>query len=170
MKIRKFNSINLVSQTKVQLINSNLNYLDALGLDFKLKRTIKLIYKFHRKNCSILFTDVPYIFQSQHLKTNHMLLPENSWVEGVLANKSFIFKFLKKMLAKYRKEEKSDTVLKCLLEIKNLPDIIVTFDRVFNETLISEAKRLEVPIILIQANNFDTKLFYKIIKTLLFYK
>jgi hypothetical protein len=114
------------------------NILDRLELS--LKKVLLLIYNYHIFNKTILFIGLPYYTDKNMVqvldKSNHIFLPKSVWDNGLLVNKGFLSK-------KYR----NLVYFKRLLDLKDNPHLIVVFTEEKLLNLISEAKKLSIPII-----------------------
>ena len=112
--------------------------LDRLELSFK--KVLLIIYHYHIFNKKILFVGFPHSTEPKMLqvlsKSNHIFLPRSVWENGLLGNKGFI-----------SKKSLNSTYLKKKLEFKENPHLIVIFtdEKLFN--LVSEARKLSIPII-----------------------
>ena len=70
------------------------------------------------------------------LRSNHIFLPRSVWENGLLGNKEFV-----------SKKSRNVTYFKKLLEIKENPHLIVILNGDNLDNLVSEARKLSIPII-----------------------
>lgn len=146
---------------KIYLYKSNkFGPFNVEEVELHIKKILQIIYNFHINRFSIFFIGVPLSIQQILKKTNHMVLPQNSWVDGILANKSSIFKYLKKKFQKQIKENENVNVLSLLLSVRKKPSLVVVFGKGLNKSLIKEVVKLKIPIIVFESeydkNVFDT--------------
>jgi len=132
-------------KTKIYKKNYTLN-LD--NLTAKLKTILKIIYKYHSINKKILFVGTPLkIHNKLELlikKTKHTIIPEGVWVNGILNNKHFCFKYLIK-----QQSIKYSSVNKILLQIRERADLIVIFNQNKNKLVMKELATTLKPIIVL---------------------
>jgi len=106
-KIKKFQYTLLkLSLIKNQVYKKKIQksqYDDVLNnkteiIELHLKRALQIIYKYHMNHKKILFIGVPQNFQkniSSVLKnTKHIAIPKSIWINGVISNRSAIFRHL----------------------------------------------------------------------------
>jgi ribosomal protein S2 len=137
-------------------------------IEFYLKKILQVIYEYHINNKKILFIGMP-IFLQKNLKkvfkkTNHILIPNGIWVNGLLSNKISINSNLNlKRLKSIKKQRYNINNINLLLTITKQPDLIIIFDRSVNSNVITEISKLRIPVIFL--NNdlfFDLKSAYKV--------
>lgn len=111
----------------------NLKYEDFL---YRLKKSLKIIHKYHINNKNIIFISNSTVFEKKIKKiikqTKHIFIPQLMWV-NLLSNKS---KKLQSLNYKYNKE----------------PDLIVILCDKFNNNIIKEYKKKKTPLIIFQNN------------------
>jgi len=177
-KIKKFQytllKLNLIKdQVYKKKIQKN-NYDDILNIkteiiEFHLKRALQIIYKYHMNHKKILFIGVPQNFQkkfSNVLKnTKHIAIPKSIWINGVLSNRSAIFRhlYLKRQKNIEKKIRLQNKTIYFLISVFRQPDLIVIFNQDLEKNALNETYKLKLPIITLNNNLFfDTKSSYKI--------
>ena len=144
IRIKKYKLLRLyLAKYEVYKINKLVldNYEHILDrLELSLKKVLLIIYNYHILNKKILFVGFPYSTEKKMLevllKSNHIFLPRSVWENGLLGNKDFI-----------SKKSRNSTYLKKFLEFKDNPQLIVIFTEEKLSNLVSEARKLSIPII-----------------------
>ena len=132
-----------------------LNYLLTFNLSkivIKLKKSIQIIFKFHKKNKKILFIGIPKLLEQKiNSKTNHIAIPKFFNISGIFINKSVVksLKFKNQLFIKNKSVNFSKLLYK--------PDLIVTFKTENMDSIIKESKNAKIPLILFNANFEDYK-------------
>ena len=120
------------------------------------------------KTCSILFvgtrSDISGLTQNIGKKTSNPYV-HIRWIRGLITNWENIstsIKFFKLYQNKLKLSKKRSSKLKNTFEglqnLKKLPDAIFLIDPLFDNDVIHEAKRLNIPLIGIVDNNLKTDL------------
>lgn len=142
VKIKKYKLLRLYltkyeSYNKDSLILSN-NILDKLELSFK--KVLLIIYQYHILNKKILFIGFPYSNNKKIveilLKSNHIFASTFVRLKGLLGNNKCTGGSSKRTLKKNN-----------YLPITHLPHLIVIFNDKNSNNLLSEALKLNIPII-----------------------
>ena len=148
---------------KSKIYDNNTNSLDYLPniniskIVIKLKKSLQIIFNFHKKNKRILFIGIPKKIEKKiNLETNHIALPKFYNVSGLFINKS-VLKSLQLKNQIFKEHE--------LFTFSNLiykPDLIVIFNSDNEQYIIKESYRSKIPIIKFNSNfNLKKKeLFY----------
>lgn len=177
-KVKKFQytllKFNLIKdQVYKRKIQKN-KYDDVLNIkteiiELHLKRALQIIYKYHTNHKKILFIGIPQNFQkkfSNVLKnTKHVAIPKSIWVNGVLSNRSAIFRhlYLKRQKNIEKKNRLQNKTIYFLMSIIRQPDLIVIFNQDLEKNALNETYKLKLPIITLNNNLFfDIKSSYKI--------
>jgi ribosomal protein S2 len=132
-------------------------------IEYRLKKALHIIYKYHIYNKRILFVGVPES-TSKEIKylinnTKHTFIPESTWINGILTNKMSCFKYL----SKNPKAANSNTS-KLLFKLRNKSELIVIFDKVMDTTALNEGYVARIPIISLNCDfaNLKAKSTYKV--------
>lgn len=148
-------------KTKIFDKKQYLNNIKLEDIEYRLKKALHLIYKFHIKNKKIAFIGTPVIltpnFRSLFKTTNHAIIPESIWMNGILTNQSSSFRYLSK-------DQKTAKLLEILFQLKRKSDLIVICDSSINAVALEEGYVAKIPIISF-GNNFsitNNKSSYKI--------
>jgi ribosomal protein S2 len=177
-KIKKFQytllKLNLIKdQVYRRKIKKN-KFDDVLNIkteiiELHLKRALQIIYKYHMNHKKILFIGVPQNFQkklSSVLKnTKHIAIPRSIWINGILSNRSAIFRhlYLKRQKNIEKKIKLQNKTIYFLMSVIRQPDLIVIFNQDLEKNALNETYKLKLPIITLNNNLFfDTKSSYKI--------
>ena len=157
MKVLVENSvIKLLDQNYLKLQVNGLNDVLKQNIELKFKNALNVIFKFHSDNKKILFVGTPLQLTKQ-LKnllknTNHLIIPEKIWFNGILTNTKIIFKFLFKKLLK-----KNKNTLKFLFNLTIRNDLIVILNEYLSVAFLKEISKKQLPIISLNYNNVDLK-------------
>lgn len=147
---------------KLEFIKSKLynNSLQNYNLtETYLKKAIFIIFQFHIKNKKILFIGVDETIKKKYKNVSkHLFLPEFYWFKGLLTNKIQVFKYIKKNQHNFMPAK-----IKNYFLLKKKPNLIVLFNEQDQTTMIKEAVKLKIPIIVLNTKqaNFD-KILYPI--------
>lgn len=158
MKLHKNKKINSRRLFELQLIKSKMythtkkkhsnkleNDLSGLLIDFK--KSINIIFKYHKNNKRILFIGSPQIFENLiNSKTIHTAMPDFLDFRNKLTINSYISKTLK--LNKHLFNNKNFLLSK----LKKKPELIVMFNHIQKESVIKETTLAKIPIIEFNAN------------------
>lgn len=137
-------------------------------IEFHLKKVLQVIYEYHINNKKILFIGMPFFLQKNlkkvFKKTNHILIPNGIWVNGLLSNKISINNNLNlKRLKSIKKQRYNINNINLLLTITKKPDLIVIVDKSIDSDVITEISKLRIPVISLNNNLFlDLKSAYKV--------
>lgn len=111
--------------------------------EFYLKKAAQIIYRYHIVNKRILFLGFPSNLQLLLKKTKHILIPESSWLNGIITNQILQFNYT---LTKQQKRLPFK-IVKLLLQLKKRIDLIVVFNLNKNTNAIQEGYSSRIPII-----------------------
>lgn len=168
MKIKKITNrknklihLNILKSTqhkKFQLSNFKNN---TKRTELYLKKALQVIYRYHIFGKRILFLGFPLKFQSILKKTKHILVPDSSWLNGIITNQILRFNY---SLTK-QQQRLPFKVVKLLLQLKKKIDLIVVFDLNKNFNAIDESYVSRIPVIGVSENSniCDEKITYKIL-------
>jgi len=144
-----FNLLNIKSNLSK---NSNINSYKSLELN--LKKILKIIFEYHKANKTIVFIGFPVSLNLNFIplfkKYNYIFLNRNTWVNGTLSNSPALVSHInsKKLLKVVRKNNLIFlTQFSNFIKLKKKPDLIVLFDDIHVENLISECQKVKVPVI-----------------------
>ena len=166
---------------------NSLDYLPNINtaeIVIKLKKSINIIYNFHKNKKKILFIGVPKLIEKKiNLETNHIAVPEFYNILGLFINKPI----LKNLRLKNKSIQKSKLFSFSKLNYK--PDLILIFNYDNEDLIIKESYKSKIPVIKFNYNfnlkkknlfnlyevpgnlNFSKKsiddLFFKIINSIL---
>nr|YP_010516644.1 ribosomal protein S2 [Haslea pseudostrearia]UXN44187.1 ribosomal protein S2 [Haslea pseudostrearia] len=157
-KLIYLNILKSKSHRKVQLANIK-NSTRQTELYFK--KAAQIIYRYHIFNKRILFLGFPLSFQHILRNTKHVLIPESSWLNGIITNQILRFNYA---LTKQQKRLPFK-VVKLLLQLKKKIDLIVVFNLDENFNAINESYVSRIPVIGVSGNlNIsDERVTYKIL-------
>lgn len=126
--------------------SANKNRVEDYELHFK--KVLQVIYKYHYHNKKIFFIGLSQKIKKNYDKlwqnTNHLFIPESTWVKGILSNKVSTFKYLHQQV-----NTEKNTNLKTLFTVQQKPDLILIFDKEVESEAFQEALTLKIPIIAI---------------------
>nr|YP_010516702.1 ribosomal protein S2 [Haslea provincialis]UXN44245.1 ribosomal protein S2 [Haslea provincialis] len=148
MKIKKVSKNKLI---QLNILKSQLHKKFRLSsaksnvkqTEFYLKKAAQIIYRYHVVNKRILFLGFPSNFQPLLKKTKHILIPESSWLNGIITNQILQFNYT---LTKQQKRLPFK-IVKLLLQLKKRIDLIVVFNLNKNTNAIREGYSSRIPII-----------------------
>jgi ribosomal protein S2 len=144
-------------KTKIYKKNYIFTNLKIEDIEYRLKKGLQIIYKYHVSGKKILFVGSSSIIETtikNLLKnTKHMFIPEYLWLNGTITNKQASFANPRKK-SSYNKTSK----------LKNKNNLIVVIDKQINNDIITEGYKTKTPIIFLGSclNIFDVKSSYKI--------
>lgn len=145
-----------VIKSRVYNKNTTHNLYDLPNINIskiilKLKKSIQIIFKFHKQNKKILFIGIPKIVETKiNIETNHVAIPKFINIFGLFLNKS-VFKNFK---SNYQVLNNKDPITFSKLLYK--PDLIVIFDSDNSYYIMQEGYRSKIPII-----NFNSDFCFK---------
>nr|YP_009687997.1 ribosomal protein S2 [Haslea nusantara]QDX17600.1 ribosomal protein S2 [Haslea nusantara] len=148
MKIRKVNKNKLI---QLNILKSKLHKKFQLNsikstsnqTELYLKKSAQIIYRYHVANKRILFLGFPPNLQLLLKKTKHLLIPDSSWLNGIITNQILQFNY---SLTKQQKRLPFK-IVKLLLLLKKRIDLIVVFNLDKNINAIQEGYSARIPII-----------------------
>lgn len=149
MKLKKLSYLKY-KLIKIEFFKSKLYRKSLQSFDLAetyLKKAISIIFQYHMKNKKILFVGVNKKIQNKYKhvlkKTKHLFLPEKYWIKGLLTNKVTVFKYIKKSF--------SSTKIKNYFLLKKSPNLIVIFNKQSQASIIKEAIKLKIPVIVLNS-------------------
>jgi ribosomal protein S2 len=159
MKINRITSfknkllhLKLIKTQTYKLLNS-FESIKIENIEFRLKKALQVIYKYHISNKQILFVGTP-LKLNKKLKsllknTKHIIIPESLWVNGAVIN------------IKNRLLNNNTKISKLLLKLKRTPDLIVVLNKTPNMTALEEAYKTKIIAISLSCNLTDDESTYK---------
>lgn len=139
---------------KKNYISTNLKIED---IEYRLKKGLQIIYKYHISGKKILFISslptVEITLKNLLKNTKHTFIPEYLWLNGTITNKQILF---------------SNTPKKSLpatsSKLKKNNNLIVVLDKQIKNDIITECNKTKTPIILLGSHLdiFDIRSSYKI--------
>lgn len=180
MKIKKIKNYNLINfylldsrnylgLQKLSFYYLNSSYVIGFRNKFSLfnlkhtknfiKKILLVIYKFHYNNKKILFIGFPNVLNNKFNllfnKTNHYFINQESWIYNFLVNYNKILS-LKKI--------SSNKEVKTLININEIPDLIVFYDQIKETKSIKEIISLKIPFISFMNSSANSNLIeYKVL-------
>jgi ribosomal protein S2 len=150
-------------KTKTYIKKDNLTNTRIEDIEYRLKKALHIIYKYHINNKRILFIGVP-LHANEETKdlinnTKHTFIPESTWVNGIITNKVSCFKYLSE-----NPKATNNKTSKLLFKLRNKSDLIVVFDKVTDITAVNESYIARIPVISLNCdlNLLKNKSTYKI--------
>ena len=137
------------------------------NLELHFKKAFQIIFKYHINSRKIFFVGLPQFnglnFNNSKVlnHTNHLFIPNSSWINGFILNKKFIlrnlkYKFLKTKLFNDKKK------LNFFLSLKGKPDLVVVFNPNEEFNFLKEFARFGIPIITFGNTISNFKNFYTV--------
>lgn len=149
-KLLKLQLLKLYYKKKSYHFKSNTNIRQV---ELYLNKISNIIYNYHVNNKKILFIGLPENFKKIIHKTNHILVPEYKWLNGMLNNNSSI----------NRQKNTPNKILKLSLKLKKKLDLIVAHNLNNKSTAIKEGYITRMPVITLttKLTMFDNKSTYE---------
>lgn len=115
-------------------------------IEYRLKKALHIIYKYHINNKRILFVGTP-LHTHQKLKqlvknTKHVIIPESIWMNGIITNPSTCFQYLSE-----NQSTENKRVSEILFYLKKRSDLIVVLNQISNLAALKEGYNARIPII-----------------------
>jgi len=151
LKTRIFNKKQYIKNIKIE------------DIEYRLKKALLIIHKYHTNNRRIAFVGIPNsISDSVRLlfrSTNHIMIPESLWINGILTNQYSSFKYLL-----FDQRTTSNKFSEALFKLKKKIDLIVILNSLTNNKALEEAFNARIPIISLNMDiNFNSnKSIYKV--------
>lgn len=181
----EFLKIKLLKNQTYKSIKKN-KTLKIKSIEYRLTKILHLIYHYHINNQTILFIGVPIHFYKKlielFVKTKHLFIPDNVWVNGAITNQNTILKHFLKI----KNSDKTHTEI--LFQLKKKSDLIIILNEQSNQSILNEGYISKIPVISLNSNlnimngkptykvpgNFNVKsnninnfFFYSILKAIL---
>ena len=144
-------------KTKIYKKNYTFTNLKIEDIEYRLKKGLQIIYKYHVSGKKILFvgnsSTVETTMKNLLKNTKHMFIPEYLWLNGAITNEqTFSTNSTKK--SSYNKTSK----------LKNKNNLMVILDKQIKNDIITEGYKAKTPIIFlgISLDIFDVRSSYKI--------
>ena len=161
MKLKKLKKLKHIL-TEIQILK--LSYKNAFfdlktapkSTEVLLNKIAHIIYKYHVVGHKILFLGFPTNFSNALLNTQHILIPEFSWSDGMLNNN------LAPRNGKNKKTKIPKDLSKLTLKLKEKPKLIIVYDFAEDDSIIKESHFAQIPVITISKkfDIFNNKHFY----------
>lgn len=147
----KYKLINL-EFIKSKLYQNSLKNFDIA--EAYLKKAIFIIFQFSIKNKKILFVGVDKKIQKKYKniskQTKHLFLPESYWIKGLLTNRVTVFKYIRNNQHNF-----TPTKIKNYFLLKKKPNLIVLFSEQNQTSMIKEAIKLKIPVIVLNTKKIN---------------
>lgn len=138
-------------QTKIYDKKQYLNNIKIEDIEFRLKKILYIIYKYHISNKKILFIGNPLnlTFEIQNLlkNTKHLFIPTSIWIPGALNNKKFYNMYLAK-----NQRDINNRISEILFQIKKNIDLVIILNENYNLDILNEAYTARIPTISLNSN------------------
>lgn len=149
-KINKSNFLIKLKLAEIRLQNFYLNLNNLNDFTIRLKRALKVIYKYHINKKKIMFVGIkeninPY-FKKLLKKSKHIFLPDSFWNYGILTNPSVSLYNLKKTSKFFAN--------RTFLKLKKI-NLVVILESSFKKIIFNECNKVRLPIIFL-SENFPT--------------
>lgn len=143
MKIKK--KFNLKRKTKnLEFFITKSNKDSTNSVIYSLKKALSIIHQFHVRKKQILFIGIPLsllkVYRRAAAHANHLFMPKNCWVNGILTNPSTCFYSL---LVK----KKTDKKLKFLMRLSKKNSLVVLFNESENTQALKESLIKHTPVV-----------------------
>lgn len=153
-KVKKYqNKLLKLKLIKTKIYNKKqyLNNIKLEDIEYRVKKVLYIIYKYHISNKKILFvgssrTTHPQI-QTLFKLTKHILIPKNIWLKGAISNKKSCFTYL----SKNRKMFNNKTS-EILFQLQKSIDLIVILEESDNLSVLNEGYVSRIPIVSINCS------------------
>lgn len=143
---------------------TNNNFLISNEILLRFKQSLQIIYKYHINKKKILFIGFPpklnYKFNNILKNTNHILISNFFWINGLLTNYSSCLKYY------FRNQNSINNLLsKIIFKFNKKIDLIVLLNSNYKKNILNESYTAKIPIIVFDnfSTMFDLKSSYKII-------
>jgi len=188
MKIKKIKRYNLINYNllksrsylglqKLSFYYLNSSYILGFRKNFSLfnlkytknyiKKSLLIIYKFHYYNKKILFIGFPSFstgnknYDLLFYSTDHYHVAYDNWINNFLMNYKQIMLLTKKLLLKKNLNNKE---LKTVIDIKQIPDLIVVYNQTKQTKIVKEILSNKIPLISFMNSSSNlSNLEYKIL-------
>lgn len=111
--------------------------------ELHLKKVAQIVYRYQLAGKRILFLGFPLSFQSILKQTKHILIPESSWLNGIITNQILRFNYT---LTKQQKRLPFK-IVQLLLQLKKKIDLVVVFNLNKNFNALEECYSARIPIV-----------------------
>ena len=145
----------------VKGFRNNFSIFELYFTKIFLKKSLKIIYKYHNLNKKILFVGFNDIKNYTNFKfllkqTKHFYYNLNFWIYSFLTTRNQVFQHLKKKLFNYNKKNFSANyfILQSLFHVQKTPDLIVFLDSSQISNAQKEIESSNIPLILFCNNDF----------------
>lgn len=161
LKTNKLLKINII---KTQLYKKIINHFVTLNdIIFRFKQALQIIYKYHINNKKILFVgfpnDIENKFQIILKDTNHILIPNSFWMNGIITNPKKCLNYL------FNNHKLVNTKISKILFLLNTKvDLVVILDSIAAKNILNESYVAKIPVVYLNEdlNIFDSQPTYKI--------
>lgn len=163
LKKNKLLKINLIKTQLYKKINNH--FINLNDIIFRFKQTLQIIYKYHINNKKILFVGFPTKLENKFQilleNTNHILLPDSFWINGLVTNPK---KCLNYLFTNHKNKIINTKMSKILFLLNTKVDLIVVLNSSAAQNILNESYHSKVPLIYLTnyLNIFDSRPTYKI--------
>jgi ribosomal protein S2 len=160
MKIKKKFNLNKKTKNLEFFITKN-NNDSTNSVIYSLKKALSIIHQFHIRKKQILFVGIPFsllkVYKRAAAHANHLFMPENCWVNGILTNPSTCFYSL---LVK----KKTDKKLKFLMRLSKKNSLVVLFNELESTQALKESLIKHTPIVSFDStsNALSNNIYYPV--------
>lgn len=146
-------------KTKIYKKNYSFTNLKIEDIEYRLKKGLEIIYKYHVNGKKILFVNsssaIETTLKNLLKNTKHTFIPDYLWLNGAITNKQD-----QPFFSRLQKQNVSDITLK----FKKNNSLIVILDKNIKNDAITESYKTKIPVIFLgrDLNIFDVKSNYKI--------
>jgi ribosomal protein S2 len=150
-------------KTKTYEKKHHLKNITIEDIEYRLKKALHIIYKYHYNNKKILFVggelNISNKIKLLIRDTKHALIPEVAWMNGIITNPSSSFKYL----ARNRKTI-NNKLSEILFQLRKKSDLIVILSNSSNINALEESYSSKIPTIFLNSDLdiLDYKPSYKI--------
>jgi ribosomal protein S2 len=144
-------------KTKIYKKNYSFANLKIEDIEYRLKKGLEIIYKYHVNGKKILFVSsssaIEIAIKNLLKNTKHIFMPDYLWLNGTIINKQPLF-------SKSQEKNLRETTLK----FKKNNNLTVILDKEIKNHIITESFKTKTPVIFLgnSLNIFDIKSNYKI--------
>lgn len=150
-------------KTKIYEKKHRLKNITIEDIEYRLKKALHIIYKYNLNNKKILFVgddlNISNKIKSLIEGTNHTLIPEIAWVNGIITNPSASLKYLVK-----NQKNLTNKLSESLFKLKKKSDLIVIFNESSNINALKEGYSAKIPTIFLNSylDILNDKISYKV--------
>lgn len=110
-------------------------------IEIHLNKISNILYKYHVANKRILFLGFPTHFSKILKKTKHILIPEFTWFNGMLSNRTL------DSMSSTEKTQLPKNIFSLLLKLKKKIDLVIIYNLDTKSTAVQESYLSQIPVI-----------------------